>query len=124
MRLFCFHHAGGGGAMFNAWNKALGPGVDVVPVEILDRGRFATLRQLGATFELAALYLEWLGAHGEKELETAHFAFQDISSGAKALVLKAARAVNAKKSVDFAPMLDDMTVAWDVGMDCLKGRYR
>jgi len=46
VRLFCFHHAGGGGAMFNAWNKALGPGVDVVPVEILHRGRFATLRQL------------------------------------------------------------------------------
>jgi surfactin synthase thioesterase subunit len=44
--LFCFHHAGGGGAMFNAWNKALGPGVDVVPVEILNRERFATLRQL------------------------------------------------------------------------------
>ena len=46
MRLFCFPHAGGGGAMFNTWNRALGPAVDVVPVEILDRGRFATLRQL------------------------------------------------------------------------------
>jgi surfactin synthase thioesterase subunit len=44
--LFCFHHAGGGGAMFDAWNKPLGPGVDVVPVEIGNRGRFATLRQL------------------------------------------------------------------------------
>jgi surfactin synthase thioesterase subunit len=32
--------------MFNAWNKALGPGVDVVPVEILNRARFATLGQL------------------------------------------------------------------------------
>ena len=32
--------------MFNAWNKALGPGVDVVPVEILNRERFGTLRQL------------------------------------------------------------------------------
>jgi surfactin synthase thioesterase subunit len=32
--------------MFNAWNRALGPGVDVVPVEILDRERFVTLRQL------------------------------------------------------------------------------
>ena len=32
--------------MFNAWNKALGPRVDVVPVEILNRERFATLRQL------------------------------------------------------------------------------
>jgi len=32
--------------MFNAWNKGLGPRVDVVPVEILNRERFATLRQL------------------------------------------------------------------------------
>ena len=32
--------------MFTGWNKALGPAVDVVPVEILDRERFATLRQL------------------------------------------------------------------------------
>jgi surfactin synthase thioesterase subunit len=46
VRLFCFHHAGGGRAMFDAWNKALGPGVDVVPVEILNRERFATLSQL------------------------------------------------------------------------------
>jgi surfactin synthase thioesterase subunit len=46
VRLFCFHHAGGSGAMFNGWNRALGPAVDVVPVEILNRERFATLRQL------------------------------------------------------------------------------
>jgi surfactin synthase thioesterase subunit len=46
VRLFCFHHAGGGGAMFSRWNKALGPAVDVVPVEILNRERFATLREL------------------------------------------------------------------------------
>jgi surfactin synthase thioesterase subunit len=32
--------------MFNAWNKGLGPRVEVVPVEILNRKRFATLRQL------------------------------------------------------------------------------
>jgi surfactin synthase thioesterase subunit len=32
--------------MFNTWNKALGPAVDVVPVEILNRERFATLRQV------------------------------------------------------------------------------
>jgi surfactin synthase thioesterase subunit len=46
VRLICFHHAGGGGAMFNTWNRALGPGIDVVPVEILNRERFATLHQL------------------------------------------------------------------------------
>ncbi len=46
MRLFCFHHAGGGRAMFNAWNRALGPRVEVVPVEVGNRERFASLRQL------------------------------------------------------------------------------
>ena len=46
MRLFCFHHAGGSGAMFSGWNRALGPGVEVIPVEIFNRDRFATLRQL------------------------------------------------------------------------------
>jgi len=46
MRLFCFHHAGGGRATFSAWKRALGPRVDVVPVEMLNRERFATLRDL------------------------------------------------------------------------------
>ncbi|OBI93516.1 thioesterase II family protein [Mycobacterium sp. 1245805.9] len=46
MQLFCFHHAGGGGSAFNAWRKALSPAVEVVPVEVADRQRFATLRQL------------------------------------------------------------------------------
>ena len=32
--------------MFNTWNRALGPGVEVVAVEIANRERFATLRQL------------------------------------------------------------------------------
>jgi surfactin synthase thioesterase subunit len=48
VRLFCFHHAGGGRLTFSAWNKALGPGVEVVPVEVLNRERFGTLRQLVA----------------------------------------------------------------------------
>lgn len=46
MRLFCFHHAGGGGLVFNAWTKALRPAVEVVPVEVANRERFATLRHL------------------------------------------------------------------------------
>src|SRR5437588_6959807 len=46
MRLFCFHHAGGGGLAFNAWAKALGPAVEVIPVEVANRQRFTTLRQL------------------------------------------------------------------------------
>jgi surfactin synthase thioesterase subunit len=34
--------------MFTTWSRALGPGVEVVPVEILNRERFPTLRQLVA----------------------------------------------------------------------------
>ena len=37
-------------------------------------------------------------------------------------MLKTARAVNAKKEVDFSPLLGDMAAAWDRGMDSLKGR--
>jgi surfactin synthase thioesterase subunit len=32
--------------MFTAWNRALGPDVEVIPVEIANRERFATVRQL------------------------------------------------------------------------------
>lgn len=46
MRLFCFHHAGGGALVFNAWVKALRPAVEVIPVEIPNRERFATMRDL------------------------------------------------------------------------------
>jgi surfactin synthase thioesterase subunit len=45
MRLFCFHHAGGGGAMFNSWRRALGPRIEVIPVDVDHHDRFATLRQ-------------------------------------------------------------------------------
>ena len=46
MRLFCFHHAGSGGLSFNAWDKALRPAVEVIPVEVANRQRFTKLRQL------------------------------------------------------------------------------
>jgi surfactin synthase thioesterase subunit len=44
VKLFCFPHAGGGAAMFNGWQWALGPRIEVVAVDITDRERFATLR--------------------------------------------------------------------------------
>ncbi|MFC7448477.1 thioesterase II family protein [Rhodococcus daqingensis] len=39
LRMFCFHHAGGGSPMFRAWHRALGPHVTVVPVHLPGRGR-------------------------------------------------------------------------------------
>lgn len=85
---------------------------------------FATLRQLGASFELASLYLKWLDhSLGDSGIASAAEAFDEISSISRALILKGARAVVTKKSSDFAPMLDRMQESWDVGMNHLESRF-
>jgi len=84
---------------------------------------FATVRQLGAAAELAALYLRWLDGGGELADGGAHAAaieaYDRISTGAKSFILKAARAVNAKKQLDAAPIFDDWARAWDQAMTLL-----
>jgi hypothetical protein len=83
---------------------------------------FATIRQLGAAFELAALYLRWLEADptgSPGPLAPAAEAFASISAAAKTLILKAARAVNARRAVDFQPLLAPAVEAWQRGMDLL-----
>lgn len=85
---------------------------------------FATLRQLGASFELTSLYLMWLDhTRGDTGIVHAAEAFAEISSIAKALVLKGARVVVKQKSADFAPMLDRMQDSWALGMDLLESRF-
>ncbi|HEY8038812.1 MAG TPA: DUF1839 family protein [Polyangiaceae bacterium] len=85
---------------------------------------FATLRQCGASFELASLYLTWLDdARGDRELTGAAKAFDDISTTAKALILKGARAVTTRKAADFAPMLDRMQESWQAAMELLESRF-
>ncbi len=85
---------------------------------------FATIRQLGSAFELAALYLRWLGERGEGGLEESAKAFMAISDTSKSLILKTARAVGAKKVVDLGPMLSDLERAWEVGVSALARRYQ
>jgi uncharacterized protein DUF1839 len=82
---------------------------------------FATVRQLGAAFELAALNLEWLG---DPALAPAATGFSALSQTAKAFILKAARAVNAKKPLDARPMFQEMASAWQAGMDTLAAQLR
>lgn len=84
---------------------------------------FATLRQLGANFDLAAAYLAWLTRQGETGLELAQKAFHGISSGAQALVLKTARAVQGGRAADFSELLDSMSASWALGTDVLRQRY-
>lgn len=82
---------------------------------------FSTLRQCGACYELAASYLRWLETKEEKQLFQAAEAFETLSGQAKLVQFKAARAVVARKSVDFAPMFDTMEKAWDNARSCLLG---
>ncbi len=46
VQLFCFHHAGGNSALFDGWDRALGPGISVVPVALPRRDRYGSLREL------------------------------------------------------------------------------
>jgi hypothetical protein len=77
---------------------------------------FATTRQLGAVAELIATYLRWLG---DPDLEPAAAGYDTISTGAKAFILKAARAVNSKKPYDAAPQLAAWADAWDAAIAVL-----
>jgi hypothetical protein len=80
---------------------------------------FATVRQLGAAFELLSLHLAW---HEDPALAPAADGFAKLSQTAKAFILKAARAVNAKRALDATAMFDDMAAAWQSGMDTLAAR--
>jgi hypothetical protein len=80
---------------------------------------FAGIRQAGSAFELAAAHLRWLAGFGLATLLPAAESFETIAQGNKALILKGARAVNARKPLDAAPLVRDMAQAWDRGMAAL-----
>lgn len=80
---------------------------------------FGTIRQAGAGFELAAEHLKWLQSSGQQGLTPAIAAFAQIAQLAKALILKAARAVNARRSFDNLALFDEMASAWQCGMAAL-----
>lgn len=77
---------------------------------------FGSLRQLGAAFELAALNLRWLGEVAGLQAESAASSFELVSTTCKSLVLKGARAVNAKRALDIATPCAVMAQAWEQGM--------
>jgi len=74
---------------------------------------FATVRQLGASAELAALFLRWLNAPAaDGALAEAADAYGRLSAAMKALILKGARAVNARRAVDLAPLFQPAAADW------------
>jgi surfactin synthase thioesterase subunit len=77
LRLFCFHHAGGGASAFTKWRKALGPEIAVFPVQLPGRE--------GRITEPAFTDIDALVAELDEQLEpflTEPFAFYGHSMGA------------------------------------------
>jgi hypothetical protein len=81
---------------------------------------FASIRQVGAAFDLAAAHLRWQAAFGHPELLAPAACFDTIAQGNKALILKGARAVNSGRPLDLTPLIEEMAQAWDQGMGLLK----
>lgn len=74
---------------------------------------FASIRQAGAAFELAAAHLEWLAQSGCPGLELAARRFREISAASKSLILKGARAAHTGKPFDAGEPAHAMAQAWD-----------
>lgn len=84
---------------------------------------FTTLRQLGAAFELSGAYLRWLAAHeGTAPLAEAAAHFEFIAQECKALILKVARVVNARRAFEPVEALAPAAQAWDAGMRLLRSQ--
>ncbi len=99
---------------------------------------FATLRQLGSSFELAGQALHWLQGSpainsavspavspadapaDAAPLARAARAFDAVSSHSKTLILKLARAVASGRAVDVQALFEPIVAAWDDGMRALQ----
>ena len=87
------------------------------------RWAFASIRQAGAAFELAAAHLDWLARCGH-DCGDAPRRFREISSTCKSLILKGARVAATGKVFDSRSALDAMAHAWAEGMCILEAACR
>jgi hypothetical protein len=84
---------------------------------------FASVRQVGTAFELAAANLEWLTSAAAGDFSLAASAFRRVAESNKALILKAARAVNSRKPLDTTALFADQERAWDEGIAALRAQF-
>jgi hypothetical protein len=91
-------------------------------LEVFHAYSFATLRQYGACFELAATYLRWLEDAGVELSVEPRQAFTDISTRTKTLQFKLARSMMRKRPLDLSS-LDELAVAWDAAIGELVARF-
>lgn len=80
---------------------------------------FATLRQFGACYELAATYLEWLAAAASLPLQKSAAAMRNLATEAKTLQFQLARAMIRKKPLDLTA-IDVMAFEWQSAMTDLR----
>ena len=83
---------------------------------------FATLRQFGACFELAATYLRWLSEQGESGLDSISNQIKSLSEIAKVYQFQLARSISRKKPLDLSP-IDKMSENWESATRELKNLY-
>jgi Domain of unknown function (DUF1839) len=77
---------------------------------------FATIRQLGAAFELAGSHVQWAWPQPNADASQAATAFDQIAKVSKTLILKAARAVNSGRPLEASALFDEMAHAWERAM--------
>jgi hypothetical protein len=110
---------------FMAFRERFARDLEVVlgnDLDVFHAYSFATLRQFGACYELAATYLQWLHRQGEPGVNKLAKPFQDLAEGAKALQFQLARAVARRKTLDLTP-LHRMAEWWQHGISGLQTRY-
>lgn len=90
-------------------------------LDVFHQYSFATLRQFGACYEMAALYMDWLESHDVTGLEVARDAFNLLATGAKTMQFQLARSMARKKPLNLTP-IDDMANTWQTAMNHLKSR--
>jgi hypothetical protein len=82
---------------------------------------FATVRQLGAAFELCAQNLSWMRDLGTAVPPESIADCMAISAACKTFVLKGARAVNTKRPLPVREILEPVALAWERGISALAG---
>lgn len=83
---------------------------------------FATMRQYGACYELAATGLSWLSRQGVDGLEAPVADLLQISQSTKALQFQLARAMARRRPLDLGA-LDEMSARWERVMHTLASRH-
>jgi len=83
---------------------------------------FATLRQFGACYELAATHLDWLAARGSPELAAPAGALREIAAEAKATQFQLARSMARRKPLELQP-IDRMGSLWQRAYEPLHARF-